>query len=307
MKVFPNQLRQVVFLLSALLSLVPGVSSAIALVTGFGVALWVGNPDPDLTKKWVQKILPLSIVGLGFGMDLFVVARAGAHGAGVTVAGIALTFALGMIVARALKLDRIIAQLITTGTAICGGSAIAAVGPILQAKPHEMSVALGTVFMLNAAALVLFPWIGHAVGLNEGQFGLWSAIAIHDTSSVVGATLQYGHHALEVGTTVKLARALWIVPLTFVMARGKAAKFPKFILGFVGAACLVTFVPALQEIGHWVEVCTKRTLVLAIYLIGSQLSPAIWRKVGIMPIFYGFFLWLVVASTSLFVILRQWI
>jgi uncharacterized integral membrane protein (TIGR00698 family) len=280
-----------------------------ALALGAVLALVAGNPHADLTRKATTPLLSLAIVGLGAGMDLGRVADAGARGIGYTVAGIALCFAVGTALSRALRVQRDTGLLITVGTAICGGSAIAAVVPVLRPRDHEVSVALATVFLLNAAALVLFPPLGHAARLDQGQFGLWAALAIHDTSSVVGAALQYGAKALEVATSVKLARALWIVPLTLAIGawrrreggeeqKGKARR-PWFILGFVCAAALVTFVPVLQPAGHVVEQIARRGLVLTLFLIGANFTRDAVRTVGARPFAQGFVLWVVMATTSL--------
>ena len=209
--------------------------------------------------------------------------------------------------------------LITVGTAICGGSAIAAVAPVIRAKSEEVSVSLGIVFLLNALALFIFPAIGHHFHLSESQFGLWSALAIHDTSSVVGANLQYGPHALEVGTTVKLARALWIVPVTLIIGfltrtqnqtgEGVAGKpkRPWFILGFVLISALVTWVPSLQAAGHQVEMIARRLLVLTLFIIGSNLSRKSLKAVGLKPLFQGLLLWMIVGATTLGSLLAGWI
>jgi uncharacterized integral membrane protein (TIGR00698 family) len=218
--------------------------------------------------------------------------------------------ALGWWLARLLKVERDAGLLISVGTAICGGSAIAAVAPVLRAKEHEISVALATVFLLNAVALVIFPPIGHAVGLGQEAFGLWSALAIHDTSSVVGAGLAYGPRALEVATTVKLARALWIVPLTLgigwmVARKGQASadappvKKPWFIAGFLAMAALVTFIPALHTGGHVIAAAAQRVLVLTLFLIGAGLSREALRTVGLRPFLQGLVLWLIVGSLGL--------
>jgi uncharacterized integral membrane protein (TIGR00698 family) len=209
-----------------------------------------------------------------------------------------------------MKVERDAGLLISVGTAICGGSAIAAVAPVLHAKEHEISIALATVFLLNAVALVIFPPIGHAAGLGQEAFGLWSALAIHDTSSVVGAGLAYGPRALEVATTVKLARALWIVPLTLgigwlVARRGKTSsnappvKKPWFIAGFLVMAALATFAPALQAPGHLVATIARRMLVLTLFLIGAGLSREALRSVGLRPFMQGLVLWLLVGSMGL--------
>jgi uncharacterized integral membrane protein (TIGR00698 family) len=242
-------------------------------------------------------------------MNLQTVARVGVEGLGYTITGILLTLLLGYLLGKALKIEKDTSLLISTGTAICGGSAIAAVASAIRPKNQEVTVALATVFCLNALGLVLFPPIGHYLGLNQTQFGLWSALAIHDTSSVVGSTLQYGELALKVGTTVKLARALWIVPLTLGISyyrskkevSGKLKK-PWFILGFLLAATLMTYFPVLHPIGHQVEWLAKRLMVLTLFLIGANLTPQTIKAVGFKPFLMGILLWVVVASTVLLAI-----
>jgi uncharacterized integral membrane protein (TIGR00698 family) len=243
-------------------------------------------------------------------MNLRAVAKAGLHGLGYTTISIVLVLGLGWWLARLLKVERDAGLLISVGTAICGGSAIAAVAPVLRAREHEISVALATVFLLNAVALVIFPPIGHTVGLSQEAFGLWSALAIHDTSSVVGAGLAYGPRALEVATTVKLARALWIVPLTLgigwaVARRSESSpdtppvKKPWFIAGFLIVAALVTYVPELHMPGHLIAAGARRVLVLTLFLIGSGLSREALQNVGFRPFMHGLVLWLVVGSIGL--------
>ena len=296
--------------LGGLLALAPFTPAAAAQVGGALLALTLGNPLQGRTRAWSQRLLPLSVVGLGADMNLRMVAKAGLHGLGYTALSLVIVLALGWWLARLLKVERDAGLLISVGTAICGGSAIAAVAPVLRAKEHEITVALATVFLLNAAALVLFPTIGHAFGLSQEAFGLWSALAIHDTSSVVGAGLAYGPRALEVATTVKLARALWIVPLTLaigwlVARRGETApdapplKKPWFIGGFLVMAALVTFVPALQGPGHLVAIAARRMLVLTLFLIGAGLSREALRRVGLRPLLQGLLLWLIVAALGL--------
>jgi len=305
-----SRIPAIALLAGGALALAPMVPAAAALVGGALLALTLGNPRQALTRTWTHRLLPLAVVGLGAEMNLRAVAKAGLHGLGYTALSLALVLALGTWLARALKVERDAGLLISVGTAICGGSAIAAVAPVLRAKEHEISVALATVFLLNAAALVLFPPVGHAAGLGQEAFGLWSALAIHDTSSVVGAGLAYGPRALEVATTVKLARALWIVPLTLgigwlVARRGDAApdapplKKPWFIAGFLAMAALVTFVPALQAPGHLVAVAARRVLVLTLFLIGASLSREALRSVGLRPFLQGLLLWLIVGSLGL--------
>jgi uncharacterized integral membrane protein (TIGR00698 family) len=304
------QIATALLLMGGLLALAPFTPAAAALVGGALLALTAGNPLLNPTRTWTHRLLPLAVIGLGADMNLREVARAGLHGLGYTAISLVLVLALGWWLARLLKVERDAGLLISVGTAICGGSAIAAVAPVLRAKEHEISVALATVFLLNAAALVLFPPIGHAAGLSQDAFGLWSALAIHDTSSVVGAGLAFGPRALEVATTVKLARALWIVPLTlgigWRVARREAAsadappmKKPWFIAGFLIVAALVTLAPALQVPGHLVALAARRLLVLTLFLIGTGLSREALRSVGLRPFLQGLALWLIVGSLGL--------
>jgi uncharacterized integral membrane protein (TIGR00698 family) len=285
------------------------MSTGAGLLLGLLLALAAGNPHLALTRKLTPKMLALSVVGLGAGMDLRAVARAGAHGFLYTVVGIATALALGALLTRLLRVGRNLGTLITVGTAICGGSAIAALVPVLRPKQHEVTVALGTVFLLNAIALFAFPAIGHVAGLNDTQFGLWSALAIHDTSSVVGAALAWGGKAVEVATTVKLARALWIVPLTFAVSQwqGRAGegfeaakpKRPWFIAGFVAAAALVTWVPGLQHTGQMTAAVARQALVVTLFLIGAGLTRASLKAVGPRPLALGVVLWVAMAALSL--------
>lgn len=313
-----EKLARVLIPTMAILCLTPWVSSAVALLCGVLIAVILGNPYAEHMKKYTHLLLTWSVMGLGAGMNLEVVAQAGLHGLGYTIVGISSTLLLGFLIAKTLKVDREAGVLISVGTAICGGSAIAAIAPTMRAKSHSISVALGTVFMLNALALFIFPPVGHWFALTQNQFGLWSALAIHDTSSVVGASMIYGSEALQIGTTVKLARALWIVPLTiaasFIFARNNAEadaktkpKLPWFILGFLGAAALVTWIPALGPAGHMIENIAKRTLVLTLFFIGANLTLSTLKSVGVKPFILGILLWLVVASATLGAILIGWI
>ncbi|HXC17096.1 MAG TPA: putative sulfate exporter family transporter [Holophagaceae bacterium] len=300
--------------LCAALVLWPFVSAAMALVAGILIALLMGNPFQALTRKWTHTLLALSVVGLGAGMDLRAVAKAGLQGLGYTVVSITGSIALGLWLSKRFRLHRDTGLLVTVGTAICGGSAIAAVAPVIHAEEHDTSVALATVFLLNAVALLLFPVIGHGLSLTEHQFGLWAALAIHDTSSVVGAGLVYGPQALSEATTVKLARALWIVPVAitvgFLWNRGversgtdeksaKKGKKPWFILGFIAAAALATYVPSLHNAGHLVSLAAQRSLVLTLFFIGANLTREALRKVGLRPFLMGVTLWILVAGLSL--------
>ena len=300
--------------LVALLVLHPAVSPALALVAGVLIALAMENPYP--VKKYTHRLLAWAVIGLGAGMNLLTVAKVGLQGIGYTVVSISAVFALGWVLTKIFKVDEESGILITVGTAICGGSAIAAITPVLRARPQSVSVALGCVFILNAVALVIFPPIGHYLQMSERAFGLWSALAIHDTSSVVGATVSYGKIAGEVGTTVKLARALWIVPISLAIGywkrdanrdAGSKTKYPWFILGFLIAAAVVTWIPATQPIGHMIEAAAKRLLVLTLFLIGLGLSTATLKQVGIRPLILGVALWIIVATSTLSAIELGWI
>ena len=305
-----NQMAFVLFPVAALLSLSPWISSGEALVMGMILALAFGNPYAAQAKLLTPRFLALSVMGLGAGMNLAVIGKVGLNGIGYTVAGILTAATIGTLLGRVLKTEKDTSLLITVGTAICGGSAIAAVAPVIRAKNHEVSVALGTVFMLNAAALFIFPWVGHHLDLTQTQFGLWSALAIHDTSSVVGATLRYGTQALEVGTTVKLARALWIIPVAMMIGvlrsrektdetKEEKVKRPWFIAGFLAAAALVTWFPVLRAGGHAIESLAKHLMVLTLFLIGSGLTRQTVQTVGVKPLIQGIALWMVMGISSL--------
>ena len=302
-------LRQVVFGLLLVFCLTPWASPPIALALGLALAQTLGNPFTTQTKSFTHKLLQFSVIGLGFGMNAHAAVQAGREGLLFTVVSISGTLVLGYFVGRWLGLGRRVVHLISCGTAICGGSAIAAVGPVLRAKDEEMSVALGTVFVLNAIALFAFPPIGHALRMTQNQFGLWCAIAIHDTSSVVGAAAAYGNQALEIATTVKLARALWIIPVSLGTAlifkqKGVKVKVPYFILGFVLAMLANTFVPAIRPLGPLMVSLAKIGLTVTLFFIGAGLSARVVRSVGARPYVLGVLLWVVISTTSLYVILH---
>jgi uncharacterized integral membrane protein (TIGR00698 family) len=253
-------------------------------------------------------LLQYSVVGLGFGMNLQASLASGREGMAFTVVSVVGTMAVGMLLGvKWLKVDRTTAYLISSGTAICGGSAIAAVGPVVKAKEHQMSVALATIFVLNAVALFLFPALGHAFGLTEQEFGTWAAIAIHDTSSVVGAGAAYGEQALEVATTIKLTRALWIIPLALATSAlfrsgggGKKIAIPWFIFYFVGAMLLNTYVlQGVPAVGHYISGLARKGLILTMFFIGASLSRSVLRAVGLRPLVQGVALWAVISLASL--------
>ena len=299
-------LLQILFLALAVLSFSPIVSPPIALL--FGI-LFVNIFGKVLeTDSFVKKLLQYSIVGLGFGINLNTAIEAGSQGFLFTVSTIALVMIFGLLLAKILKIDKTIAQLISAGTAICGGSAIAAVAPILKANSKQTSVALGIVFVLNAVALFIFPEIGHFFNLSQNQFGIWSAIAIHDTSSVVGAASKYGNEALQIATTVKLARALWIIPLAFLISiftksEGKI-KIPYFIGFFVLAILAGTYLPFLQNFNSIISEISRDTLKVALFLIGAGLSLQNLKNIGIKPLLLGIILWIFISSISLYAVLE---
>jgi uncharacterized integral membrane protein (TIGR00698 family) len=294
------------FFFLLLISVVILRSPPIALALGLAFGLFVTNPFAKRTKSFSKTLLQVSVVGLGFGMNLHEVVRAGRSGFVYTALGIAATMAAGIALGRLLKVESTCALLISVGTAICGGSAIAAIGPVAGAKDEEMSVSLGTVFILNSVALLIFPFIGHSFDLNQAQFGLWAALAIHDTSSVVGAAAKYGAGALAVGTTVKLARALWIVPLTIgtalVKRREAKIQWPWFILFFCVAAMISTYVPAGVEVYDLIRDVARIGLTVTLFLIGAGISKATLKTVGARPLLQGVVLWVIVGALSLMLI-----
>ncbi len=306
-------MKKALFVLVGLAVLHPFFSSAEALLAGILFALFLGNPFRDLTKKWTSKLLMYSVVALGFGVDLMVVGRVGLDGIGYTILTITFALSAGLALGKIFNVPFDLSVLISSGTAICGGSAIAAVASAIRARHDDVTVSLAVVFLLNAIALFLFPPLGHLFGLSPTQFGLWSALAVHDTSSVLGTAAQFGGDALQVGTTVKLARALWITPLTLAASFGYA-KFrhadagagkitiPWFIFGFIGASALVTFVPSLSTAGHWISWGGVRLLVFVLFLIGSNLARETLKAVGFRPLAQGVLLWFLVGTTSLLAI-----
>lgn len=303
--------RKVIFALLAEVCLTPLISAPLALLMGLVVAQTLGNPFGDWMSrnKVTSRLLQYSVVGLGFGMSVHSAVEAGRQGVAFTIASIITTLLLGALLGLFLRIDKKTSYLIASGTAICGGSAIAAVAPVIKADEKQISVALGIVFILNSVALFIFPYIGHLLAMSQYQFGLWSAIAIHDTSSVVGAASKYGDRALQVATTVKLARAIWIIPLALITAlfykNGKQKiKVPYFIGFFIIAMLANTYVPLVQTQSKILVAIAKAGLVLTLFLIGSGLSLKTIRSVGFRPLLQGLLLWLFIGSASLFFILH---
>ena len=284
------------------------VSPPIALALGLALALTLGHPFPRQNSKATKILLQLSVIGLGFGMNLQTVVAAGKRGIAWTAATIAITLVLGFLAGRALRVNHTTAHLIASGTAICGGSAIAAVGPVVGATDEEMSVSLGTIFILNSIALFLFPPIGHRLGLTQSQFGVWAAIAIHDTSSVVGAAAKYGAEALKLATVVKLTRALWIVPLTLATAaafRKHSARIaiPWFIGYYVVASVLRTYGVLPVVICDDIAMLARVGLTVTLFLIGAGLSRKAIAAVGARPLLLGVILWIAISCASVWSVL----
>jgi len=276
----------------------------IAVLAGIIFAVTWGNPFAQYTSKITSAMLGATIVGMGCGMNLIKVLYAGASGFIYTLIGIVAGIGLGALLGKVLKLPKNATFLVSVGTSICGGSAIAAAAPALKAKAHEIAMASATVFALNAIALLIFPAVGHWLDFSQEQFGFWAALAIHDTSSVVGACFQYGDNALEVGTVVKLARALWIVPVTLFLSffiadksdgegRKLKLRIPWFIPGFLIAAALVTWLPVLRGAGGWIKEISKYLMILTLFLIGANLNRDKLKELGLRPVLLGVILWLI--------------
>ena len=293
-----------VFIIAAILCLTSFVSSPISLLKGFLLTNLLYNPFPNLSRQSVKWLLKLSVIGLGFGMDLNKSLEVGKEGLLLTIITISSTLILGYFIGKALKLDRVISYLIASGTAICGGSAIAAVSAVIKAKEKEISIALGVVFFLNALAIFVFPLLGHQLDLSQKDFGLWSAIAIHDTSSVIGAALAYGEEALDIAVTVKLSRALWIIPLSIFsmfLFKGKAnsIKIPWFILLFVIAVIANSYLNLPDWMSFSIPQISKQLLILTLFLVGAGLTFTSIKESGAKPMILGVSLWVIISIVSL--------
>jgi uncharacterized integral membrane protein (TIGR00698 family) len=301
--------RKAVFIVCITLCLTPFISPAIALLMGLVIAQFTGHPYIHLNHKATHLLLQFSVVGLGFGMNVHTAMQAGKEGVLFTVASITGTLVFGYLMGKWLNIEKKTSYLISAGTAICGGSAIAAISPVIKAEEKQISVALGCVFILNSIALFIFPVIGHHFNLSQTQFGLWCAIAIHDTSSVVGAASKYGTHALEVATTVKLARALWIVPVSFMSTfifknKSKKISIPYFIGLFILAMVANTYLPVVKMISPYMVTIAKMGLTLTLFLIGAGLSREILVSVGFKPLLQGVALWAAISVTALYAVMH---
>lgn len=304
-----TQTKKIVFIAGIVICLLPFISPAVAILMGLIIAQFIGHPYVALNHKATHLLLQFSVVGLGFGMNIHSAHQAGREGIIFAVFSIIITLVFGLLMGRWLKIDKKTSYLIAAGTAICGGSAITAISPVIQAEEKQISVALGCIFILNAVALFVFPLLGHYLNLSQTQFGLWCAVAIHDTSSVVGAASKYGVRALEVATTVKLARALWIVPVAFLSAflfknPTKKISIPYFIVLFILAIVANTYLPFIQVLSPYVVILAKASLTLTLFLIGAGLSRSILLAVGLKPLLQGVVLWIMISTATLYAIMH---
>ncbi len=303
----PEEVKKLIFLALLVSCLVLNIDPPLALLMGLILAFTIGHPYLHLNQRATTLLLQLSVVCLGFHMNLQEAIKAGRQGLLFTIASISITLIAGYLIGRKLKIDKKTSYLISNGTAICGGSAIAAIGPLIKANEQQMSVALGTIFILNSIALFLFPWVGHLMNFSQVEFGTWCAIAIHDTSSVVGAAAKFGQEAMQVATTIKLERALWIIPISLLTAyfqknsRAKI-KLPYFIFYFILAIFIYTYFPQGQLFYKFAYMFGKKGLVVTLFLIGSGLSFNTVKTVGWRPIVQGALLWATVSISSLLAI-----
>ena len=300
---------KIVYILIIIVALLGIINSPTALLLGFVYTLIFNNPFKAYSHKEIHYFLKISVVGLGFGMFIKETLETSKEGLSLTIYSIFLTVSLGLLLTRLLKLDLKLGHLITSGTAICGGSAIAAISPVIKAKSKTISIALGIVFLLNSIALFVFPAVGHFLNLTQEQFGLWCAIAIHDTSSVVGAALGYGDEALRIATTVKLSRTLWIIPLSiFSMflfkTKGEKIKIPYFIVLFIIAIIINSYHILPEPATNFIVLMAKRLLIITLFLVGSTISIKDLKSTGMKPIVFALTLWIFISIFSLIYILN---
>lgn len=301
--------KKIIFIGLAILCLTPMISSPIALALGFILAVFMGNPFEKQLHQYIHLLLQISIVGLGFGLKLDEALHAGKTGLMLTVVSIVTVMLLGYVLGKIFKLERPLSYLLSAGTAICGGSAIAAVAPIIKPNTKQISLALAIVFTLNSIALFIYPAIGHLLNLSQEQFGLWCAVGIHDTSSVVGAASKYGNEALKIATTVKLARALWIIPVSLITmfifkSKDSKIKIPWFIGYFIIAILLNTYFPFMDQFSTTITSVAKSGLNLTLFFIGSTLSLQTLKSIGFKPLLTAVILWVVISVGSLLYIIH---
>ena len=301
--------KKIIFFLGVILCITNYVTPALALLMGVLIAQFIGHPYSSKNSKATSYLLKTSVIGLGFGLNITTALQVGKDGFIFTVISIVSILIFGFLLGKLFKVERKTSYLISAGTAICGGSAIAAISPIINAKENQISIALGTVFILNSVALIVFPYFGTTLSLSQTQFGMWCAIAIHDTSSVVGAASTYGDEALTIATTVKLARALWIIPLGFLSAfifktKGSKVKIPYFIFLFILAIILSTYVPFIEDYKGIIVEIAKKGLTLTLFLIGCGLNRSLIINAGLKPIIQGVILWGFISIAALWTILH---
>lgn len=299
-----SPLQQLIFVILLLFCVTIFVSPPIALVLGLIVANIFGHPFLELNHKATNYLLQFSVVGLGFGMNVHSAVAAGKEGFLFTVISIFSTLILGTFLGKWFKIEKKTSHLISCGTAICGGSAIAAIAPVIKSNGKQTSIALGVIFILNSVALFVFPAVGHWLDLSQKEFGLWCAIAIHDTSSVVGAASKFGPEALQIATTVKLARALWIIPVALITAfffknKSGKIKIPYFIGLFILAMIANTYLPQISNFAPHLISVAKIGLVVTLFLIGSGLNLTVLKSVGFKPFAQGILLWTFIAIATL--------
>lgn len=299
-----------IFLFLSVLCLTPIVSPPVALLLGIVFAQFFEHPFPVKGRKATSFLLEFSVVGLGFNLDVNSALQIGKEGFLFTLTSICATFILGFVFGKALKIEKVTSFLISGGTAICGGSAVAVLSPVIKAESRQISAALGVVFILNSLALFIFPFIGHLLNLSQNDFALWSAIAIHDTSSVIGAAAKFGEESLQIATTVKLARSLWIIPVAFLSAiifktKDATIKIPYFIGLFILAVIINTYVPAVAGIRSYIVEISKVGLTLTLFLIGTSLSVKLLKAVGCRVILLGAVLWILISIITLIIIVYK--
>lgn len=302
-------LSKLIYVLIITIAFLGYINSPVALLLGFAYTLIFNNPFLSYSHKAIPYLLKISVVGLGFGMFIKQTIETSKAGFSLTIYSIILTVSLGLLLTRLFKIDLKLGHLITSGTAICGGSAIAAISPVIKANTKNMSIALAIVFLLNAIALFVFPAVGHFFNLTQSQFGLWCAVAIHDTSSVVGAALGYGEEALQIATTVKLSRTLWIIPLSiFSMflfkTKDQKIKIPYFILLFIAAIVINSYQILTETATHFIVSISKRLLIITLFLVGSTISVKELKTTGMKPILLAVTLWVFISIFSLIYILN---
>jgi len=303
----PATYRQILFVVVLAACFTPWMSAPLALFAGMVTAFTIGHPFLHLRHLAPKILLQIAVIGLGFGMNFNAAIDAGRQGLLLTLASVTVVMLAGLLLGRLFGLDRTIRVLVSSGPAICGGSAIAAISPAIRAREEQISVSLATVFVLNAVALILFPQVGHWLNLDQHTFGMWCAVAIHDTSSVAGAGQTYGEEALQTALTVKLIRTLWLIPLVFVITLtrkggSKKAAIPWFVAGFAAAMLINTYVPHAGAVTPALSSVARRLLIITLFLIGAGLSHKNLKQVGFRPLLFGILLWAFVAVSSLAVI-----